>query len=109
MLGRRPAGQVGSHLADHFQSSIAIHSVNAGQVHSRHPVQVALDIEGRSVLLVVLLAVGSRRLSVAAVLKLLQLGFNLPVALGDLGLVSPVKLQGLGKLEEVLLSPVPLQ
>ena len=38
---------------------------------------------------------------------LLQLGFNLPVALGDLGLVGPVQLQRLGQLKEVLLPSAP--
>ena len=46
---------------------------------------------------------GRRRLTYAAVVKPLQLGFNLPVALGDLALIHPVKLQRLGQFEDVLL------
>ena len=38
----------------------------------------------------------TRRLTDAAVVKPLQLGFNLAVALGDLALINPVKLQRLG-------------
>ena len=51
---------------------------------------------------------GARRPPLKALLPL-ELGFNLQVALGDLGLVGPVKLQGLGQLEDMLLPPVPLQ
>ena len=46
--------------------------------------------------------------AVAAVLKPFQLGFNLPVALGNLGLIHPVQLQGLGQLEDMFLPPVAL-
>ena len=43
------------------------------------------------------------------ILETLQLGFNLPVALGNLILIEPVQLQGLGQLEDVLFPPVALQ
>ena len=49
------------------------------------------------------------RITIAAVLKPLQLGFNLPVALGNLILIEPVQLEGLGQLEDVLFPPVALQ
>ena len=55
-----------------------------------------------------LFAIGRRRHTVAAVLKPFQLGFNLPVALGNLGLIHPVQLQGLGQLEDMFLPPVAL-
>ena len=42
----------------------------------------------------------SRRFAIAAILKPLQLPFNLPVALGDLVLISPVKLQRLGQFKD---------
>ena len=70
--------------------------------------KLALDIETRSVLLIALLAIGSRRLAVGAVFETLQLGFNLPVALGNLILIEPVQFQGLGQFEDVFLPPVPL-
>ena len=40
------------------------------------------------------------------ILETLQLGFNLPVALGNLILIEPVQLQGLGQLKDVFLPPV---
>ena len=86
-----------------------MHAVDSGQVHSRHPVQLALGIETGRVLLIALFAIGSRRLTVAVVFEPLQLGFNLPVALGNLILIEPVQFQGLGQLEDVFLPPVPPQ
>ena len=109
VLGAGPFGHVGPDLADHFQGRVRVHAVDAGQVHSRHPVQMALDIEARRVLLVALFAIGSWRLAVTAVLKPLQLGFDLPVALGNLALVRPIQPQGLGQLEDVLVPPMPSQ
>ena len=53
--------------------------------------------------------VGGRRPAVALVLEPLQVDFNLPVAPGNLILIEPVQLQGLGQLEDVFLPPVPLQ
>ncbi len=44
----------------------------------------------------------------AVILETLQLGFNLPVALGNLILIEPVQLQGLGQFEDVLLPPMAL-
>ena len=95
-LARGPFGHVGADFADHLQCRVGVHAVDAGQVHSGHPVQLALDIETGCVLLIALLAIGSRRLAVAAVFKPLQLGFNLPVALGNLVLIGPVQLQAPG-------------
>ena len=62
----------------------------------RHPVQLALDIKTGRVSLIALFAIGSRRLTVAAVFEPLQLGFNLPVALGDLAPDTPGTAPGLG-------------
>ena len=45
----------------------------------------------------------------AAVGKPPHVGFDLPVALGNLGLIHPVQIQGLGQLKDVFLPPVPLQ
>ena len=109
MLGARPFGHIGANLADHLQGCVRVHAVDPGQVHSRHPVQLALDIETGRVLLIPLLAVGSRRLAVAAVFETLQLGFDLPVALGNFILIEPVQFQGLGQFEDVFLPPVPPQ
>ena len=95
MLGAGPFGHVGANLADHLQGREAVHPVDAGQVHSGHAVQMALDIEAGRVLLVALFAIGSGRLAVAAVLELLQLDFDLPVALDNLALIEPVQFQGL--------------
>ena len=108
MLGAGPFGHVGANLADHLQGRVRIHTVDPGQVHSRHPVQLALGIETGRVLLIALFAIGSRRLAVAAVFKPLQLGCNLPVALGNLILIEPMQLQSLGQLEDVLFPPVAL-
>ena len=109
MLGAGPFGHIGANLADHLQGCVRVHAVDLGQVHSRHPVQLALDIETGRVLLIALFAVGSRGLAVAAVFETLQLGFDLPVALGNLILIEPVQFQGLGQLEDALLPSVPLQ
>ena len=74
----------------------------------RHPIQVPTNVEARRVPLTTLPAkLRRRRPAVAAVL--FQQGFDLPVALGDLSVIHPVQLQGLGQLEEVLLPPVSLQ
>ena len=44
------------------------------------------------------------------VVELFQGGLDLPVALGDLALINPVKLQRLGKFEDVFpLTPVSLE
>ena len=104
-----PFRHVRANLADDLQRREAVHAVDSGQVHPSHPVQLALDVEAGRVLLIALFAIGSRRLTVAAVFKPLQLGFNLPVALGNPGLIRPVQLQGLGQLEDVLLPPMALQ
>ena len=109
MLGAGPFRHIRADLADYLQGRETVHAVDPGQVHPGHPVQLALDIETGRVLLIALLAVGSRRLAVAAVFKLLQPGFNLPVALGNPGLIRPVQLQGLGQLEDVILPPMALQ
>ena len=109
MLGAGPFGHVGANLPDHLQGCVRVHAVDPGQVHSRHPVQLALDIETGRVLLIALFAVGSRRFAVAAVFEPLQLGCNLPVALGNLILIEPIQLQSLGQLEDVFLPPVPPQ
>ena len=108
MLGAGPFGHVGANLTDHLQGRVRIHAVDSGQVHSRHPVQLALGIKTGRVLLIALFAIGSRRFAVAAIFEPLQLGFNLPVALGNLILIEPVQFQGLGQLEDVFLPPVAL-
>ena len=109
MAGTLPLGHVGANLADHLQGRVRVHAVNPGQVHPRHLIQVGPDVEARRVPLMGLFTIGSRRFAVAAVLKPFQLGFNLPVALGNLILIHPVQLQGLGQLEDMFLPPVPLQ
>ena len=108
-LALSPFRHVRADFADHLQRRETVHAVDSGQVHPGHPVQLALDIEAGRILLIALLALGSRRLAVAAVFKPLQHGFNLPVALGNPGLIPPVQLQGLGQLEDVLLPPMALQ
>ena len=82
MAGTLPLGHVRANLADHLQGRIGVHAVDPGQVHSRHPKQVRSNVEGRCVPLIALFAIVSRRPTVAAVLKPLRLGFNLPVARG---------------------------
>ena len=109
MLGAGPFRHVRAHLADHLQRREAVDAVDPGQVHPRHPIQVCSNVEAGCVALAALFAIGSRRLAIAAVLEPLQLGFNLPVALGNLLVIEPVQFQGLGQLEDVLLPPVPLQ
>ena len=69
MLGSGPFGHVRTDLADHLQRRESVHPVKSGQIHPGHPVQLALDIEAGRVLLIALLAVGSRRLAVAAVFR----------------------------------------
>ena len=85
-----PPGHIRAYLADYLQGRVGVHAVDPGQVHSRHPVQLALDVEAGRVLLIALLAVGSRGFTIAVVLKPLQLPFNFPVALGDFALIGPV-------------------
>ena len=69
---------------------------------------MCLDVEAGSVALTLPTAIVARRPAIAAVLEPLQLGLNPTVALGNLALIEPVQFQGLGQLEDVLLSPVPL-
>ena len=107
MAGTLPLGHVRANLAHHLQGRVGVHAGNPGQVHPRHLIQVGPDIEARRVPLMGLFTIGSRRFAVAAVLKPFQLGFNLPVALGNLILIHPVQLQGLGQLEDMFLPPVP--
>ncbi len=87
----------------------AVKAVDAGQVHSRHPVQVRPNVEAWRVSFAASPA-GLRRwrITIAAVLKPLQLGFNFTVAFGNLALIKPVQFQGLGQLEDVLLPPMAL-
>ena len=92
MLGAGPLGHVRAHLADHLQGGETVDAVDAGQIHPSHTVQLALDIEAGRILLITLFAIGSGRLAVAAVLKPLQLGLDLPVALGNLALIELVQL-----------------
>ena len=95
--GAWPFAHVRSNLADHLERRVAVHAINSGQVHPRHPVQLGPHIKTRCVPLAPSpTGLRRRRLTDAAVVKPLQLGFNLPVALGDLALINPVKLQGLG-------------
>ena len=108
MFGALPFRHVRADFADHLQRRETVHAVDPGQVHPGHPVQWALDIEAGRILLIALFAIGSRRLAVAAVFKLLQPGFNLPVAVGNLALIHPVQFQGLGQFEDVLFPPVAL-
>ena len=56
-------------LTDDFQHCEPVHAVDTGQVHPRHPVQVALDIEAGRVSPIALFAIGSRRRAIAAVLN----------------------------------------
>ena len=109
MLGAGPLRHVGADLADYLQGRVRVHAVDPGQVHSRHPVKVRPYVEAGRVALTESPAVGRQRPTITAVLKPPQLGFNLPVALGNLTLIEPVQLQGLGQLEDVLLPPVPPQ
>ncbi len=109
MLGARPFGHVGANFADDLQRREAVHAVDPGQVHPSHPIQVGSDVEARCVALTASPAVLGGRSAIAAVLELLQLGCNLPVALGNLGVIEPVQFQGLGQLEDVLLPPMPPQ
>ena len=69
---------------------------------------MCLDVEAGRVALTLPTAIVARRPAVAAVLEPLQLGLDLPIALRNLALIEPVQFQGLGQLEDVLLSPVPL-
>ena len=108
MLGAGPFGHVGADFADHLQRGEAVNSIDPGQVYTSHPVQVCSDVEAGRIALTAP-AVPGRRPAVAAVLEPLQLGFNLPVALGNLVVIEPVQFQGLGQLEDVLLPPVSLQ
>ena len=73
MAGALPLRHVRANLTDDFQRCEAVHAVDPGQVHPRHPVQLALDIEAGRVSLIALFAIGSRRRAIAAVLEPLQL------------------------------------
>ena len=97
VLGAGPFGHIGANLADHLQGCVRVHAFDPGQIHSRHPVRLALDLETGRVLPIALFAVGSRRLAVGAVFKTLQPGFNLPVAPGNPILTEPVQFRGLGQ------------
>ena len=46
-------------LTDDFQRCEPVHAVDPGQVHPRHPVQVALDIEAGRVSLIAFLPLGA--------------------------------------------------
>ena len=108
-VGAGPFGHVGANLADHLQGGETVNAVDAGQVHSRHPVQVGPDVEAGRIALTLPTTIVAWRPAVAVVLEPLQLGFDLPIALGNLIVVEPVQFQGLGQLYDVLLSPVPLK
>ena len=68
VVGAGPFRRARADLTDQFQGGAGVHTVDADQVHSGHPVKLPLDVETRRVLLMALLAVGSRRLAVATVL-----------------------------------------
>ena len=109
MLGAGPFGHVGANLTHHLERGVGIHTVDLGQVNPRHTVQVCPNVEAWRVSFAASPA-GLRRwrITIAVILETLQLGFNLPVALGNLILIEPVQLQGLGQLEDVLFPPVAL-
>ena len=109
MLGAGPFRHVGANLTHYLERGVGIHTVDPGQVNPRHTVQVRPNVEAWRVSFAASPA-GLRRwkITIAVILETLQLGFNLPVALGNLILIKPVQLQGLGQLEDVLLPPMAL-
>ena len=110
MLRTRPFCHVGANLTHHLERGVGIHTVDPGQVNPRHPVQVRPNVEAWGVSFAASPARLRRwKITIAVILETLQLGFNLPVALGNLILIEPVQLQGLGQLEDVLFPPVALQ
>ena len=54
MAGGLPLRHVRANLTDDFQRCKAVRAVDTGQVHPRHPVQLALDIEAGRVSLIAL-------------------------------------------------------
>ena len=68
-----------------------IHTIDLGQVNPRHPEQVRPNVEAWRVSFVASPTRLRRwKITVAVILETLQLGFNLPVALGNLILIHPV-------------------
>ena len=67
------------------------------------------DVKGWGILLLLDPASLGGNCAFNDVVELFQGGLDLPVALGDLALINPVKLQRLGKFEDVFLTPVPLE
>ena len=91
MLRTRPFRHVGANLTHHLQGRVGVHTVDLGQVNPRHTVQVRPNVEAWRVSFAASPA-GLRRwrITIAVILETLQLGFNLPVALGNLILIEPV-------------------
>ena len=67
------------------------------------------DVKGWGILLLLDPASLGGRCPLSEMFELFQGGLGFPVALGDLALIDPVKLQRLGKFEDVLLTPVSLE
>ena len=67
------------------------------------------DVKGWGILLLLDPASLGGNCAFNDVFELFQGGLDLPVALGDLALINPVKLQRLGKFEDVFLTPVSLE